>query len=98
MCASWPNYVRHVYTTVITEAWSFLGAGYSYDGIEGYIVPPSQPMPTGSTELWRAYNSFGDDYMLYPTEDQSWASSGGYTQNATVLGFVYRNSGNRPSY
>jgi len=89
--------VRHVYTSVVSEAQAYIGAFYKLDGIEGYVVPLSQPKPTGATTLVRAYNSTRDDFALFPQEDTASMAGQGYTASVTNLGYVFMNNGSRPS-
>jgi serine protease len=57
--------VSHTYSTDTTENWA--GRGYQFDGIEGYIFPPTPAQPVaGTVKLCRKYDSTLDDYVLFP--------------------------------
>jgi hypothetical protein len=98
ICGTNPNHLSHVYSANLSEKGAFVNIGYTYDAIEGYIYPISQVKPFGTTELKRAYNLVRDDYRLYATEEAWSASSDGYTESVTILGYVYLNNGSRPTY
>lgn len=99
ICASNPKHVSHFYTASLTEAQTYIGSSYyKFDGIEGYIYPSSQSKPNGTTWLMRAYNTSRGDYALFPEQEQANMASQGYTGSVSYLGYVYLNSGPRPSY
>lgn len=99
VCASKPNHVSHFYTTNLLEAQTYINTRYyAFDGIEGYVYPTSQAKPTGTSYLMRAYNGARDDYALFPETQQATMASQGYSANVTYLGYIYVNTGNRPSY
>jgi hypothetical protein len=66
--------------------------------MEGYVYPLSLAQPPNTTLLMRAYNASLDDYALFPQQEQANMASQGYTQALTNLGYVYLNSGSRPTY
>lgn len=99
VCASNPNHVSHFYTTSLAEAQTYIGSRYyKYDGMEGYVYPSGQRKPSGTTYLMRAYNATRDDYALFPEQEQATMAAQGYTGSVAYLGYVYLNTGNRPSY
>lgn len=57
--------------------------------------------PSGTTKLYRKYNSDSDDHAIFPESQLSAMAAAGYTINsgAEWIGWVYENTtGNRPSY
>lgn len=100
ICAANPKHVSHFYTSSLSEAQSYIGSRYySFDGIEGYVYPWSgQSKPAGTTWLLRAYNATRDDYALFPEQEQTNMAAQGYVGSVAYLGYVYLNTGNRPSY
>jgi subtilisin family serine protease len=99
ICGTNPYHVSHFYTTTLSEAQSYINSNhYQFDGIEGYVYPLSQAQPTGTTALIRAYNSASDDYALFPADQQAAMAAQGYSFYVSYQGYVYRNTGSRPSY
>ena len=87
--------VLHVYTTSDSEKAQFLSATqdncFQFDGIEGYLAPSNM---TGTLEMiYRLYNSSADSYILVPSSKLSIATSLGYTQDQTALGWAIPNIG-----
>jgi subtilisin family serine protease len=62
---SWTNSSRvsHVYSANQGENWP--SVGYTLDGIEGYIYPPTQAQPIGTVKVCRKYDALRDDYVLF---------------------------------
>jgi hypothetical protein len=99
VCASNPKHVSHFYSTSLSEVGTYLSINhYAADGMEGYVYPLSLAQPPNTTLLMRAYNASLDDYALFPQQEQANMASQGYTQALTNLGYVYLNSGSRPTY
>jgi hypothetical protein len=97
-CATNPSHVSHLYSANLNETIGFLGQGYSFDAIEGYVVPVEQPQPAGTTQLRRAYDPANDDYVTYPIDlEAGWYPPPQY-QNPITIGYVFYNNGSRPSY
>jgi hypothetical protein len=82
-----------VYTTSETERGQLMSATlnncFDYDGIETYVSPTNS---TGTMEqLYRLYNPVADSYILVPSSKLATATSLGYTQAQTSLGWVFPN-------
>jgi hypothetical protein len=91
-----PNHVDHGYSTSVAEFSIFLGAGYRYDGIEGFLYPPSGPQHAGTERVYRALNPNRLDYAMFPESLWNPMMAEGYTQYITLLGYAYPNSGVKP--
>jgi hypothetical protein len=46
------------------ENW--IGSGYTYDGVEGYVYPKSAAQPPGMVKLCRKFDGTRQDYVLFP--------------------------------
>lgn len=90
----------HAYSTDWNEVASMVSnLNYRFDGIEGYLYPPSKSPLTGMQALLRAYHATRDDYAIFPQSEQSAMSAEGYTQSVTILGYAYPNdTSRRPAY
>ncbi len=99
-CSTNPDHVDHTYTTDFAGLDYFRGLGYRLDGIEGYIYPSSEPQPTGTVKLYRRYNWARDDHAIFPESELNNMVSQGYIQSVgnDWIGYVYPNSGPRPTY
>jgi len=100
-CLSNPYHISHVYSTDPTEV--FTGtmptpghAGYTLDGIEGYIFSKALGQPLGTVKLCRKYSQARDDFVLFPGAGSggidcgaSAFEGGSYSQSETYLGYVY---------
>ncbi len=75
---------------------SFHEAGYSLDGLEGYIYELCSPepdcMPTGSVGVYRAYNPSWDDHAVFQESKIPEMMSIGFTEDLTILGYAYPNT------
>ena len=89
-CNSNPNHVDHILTTnVNNEVAAFITAGYKIDGVEGYVYDAAYAQPSGTEQLFRAYNEARDDHAVFPLREQSNMAAQGYTIDLTTLGYVY---------
>jgi subtilisin family serine protease len=66
-CTSNGRHIDHAFSTNLVHVhdWNIL-EGYVIDGIEGYLVPPSQPQPLGSTAVYRGFRSGDGDWAIFP--------------------------------
>jgi subtilisin family serine protease len=98
-CASNSRHIDHAYTTSLDQAWNELivGQGYVVDGIEGYLVPPTQPQPAGAVPMYRAHRN--GDWALIPSTEAFSMTLQGYTVLFDNMGWAFPNvSGQRPTY
>lgn len=98
VCATNSHHESHFYTADLSEAQAYLSGGFTFDAIEGYVYPVDQPQPSGTIALIRAYSSAADGYAMFPADLQASYASQGYTLIPATVGYVYRNTGNFPSY
>ena len=68
--------VGHAYATLDSEMSAFVSVGYVFDGIEGYLYPPTVSQPFGTIGVYRRYNASLDDYGLFTTAQLSTAGAG----------------------
>ncbi len=80
--------VDHTYAINQSQVNAYVANGYRLDGTEGYIFPYQE---TGTVRLYRKYNPTRDDHAIFPASQLSYMTSRGYTQNLTLLGYVYPN-------
>jgi hypothetical protein len=64
------------YARASFEILSLRNAGYALDGIEGYVIDPSGPLPSRAVLLHRLYNPSLDDWVVVPTSEVSSLSAG----------------------
>jgi serine protease len=100
VCTTYPNHVDHTYTTDTAGLDYFRGLGYQLDGIEGYVYPTTRNQPPGTVKLYRKYNPGRDDHAIFPETVLSAMTVEGYTVDVgnPWIGYVYLNTGPRPSY
>ncbi len=99
VCSTYPYHVDHFYSTDYSEVQTYVAtAGYKLDGIEGYVYPFGYTQPSDTEALVRAYKSAYDDHAIFPESLQASMAADGYTGNVTYLGYVYKNTGVRPTY
>jgi hypothetical protein len=71
--------------------------GYVIDGIEGYLVPPTEPQPDGTVRMYRGVKD--GDWAFFPENLAGIMTGLGYTIYAENLGWAFTNTaGVRPSY
>jgi subtilisin family serine protease len=108
-CAVNPVHVEHAYATSVTEIQTFLSLGYKLDGLEGYIYPIGETRPANTSILYRGYKgavysgetSSDDDWAIYPDTEWSNMASQGFRTGVPLtgaIGYVYLNTGPRPTY
>lgn len=98
-CASNGRHVDHAYSTNLGHVhdWN-MHEGYVIDGIEGYLVPPDQPQPPGSTSVHRGFRATDGDWAIFPVSQYFIMQLAGYFNDPTSLGWGFENlTGNRPS-
>lgn len=99
------NQVRkHFYTTSAGEAATYAAGpescgadaappsqGYNLDGIEGYLFPASSPLAhlTDAEALYRKYSPTHKAWALVLAQEEANLVYASYTQNRTLLGYVY---------
>ena len=100
ICNVVPSHTDTTYTADPAGIAAFTAAGYSLDGVEGYIYPKTMPRPTGTVRLLRKYNPTNDDHAIFPEVAAIVAdmTNQGYVQNSGSdwLGWVYPNYGSKP--
>ena len=97
-CGVNPSHADHAYVANQTDVAAYIGVGYKLDGIEGYIYPIDQTQPSGTVRLILAYHPTLDDHAVYPELLASIYDAQGYSYIVKALGYVYKNSGLRPTY
>lgn len=98
-CASNPRHIDHAYTTSLYQALNELinGQGYVVDGIEGYLVPPTEPQPAGAVPLYRVFRN--GDWAFIPSTEALIMTLQGYTVHYGNMGWAFpNNSGHRPIF
>jgi hypothetical protein len=102
VCSTYPYHVDHTYVTNIPDAQTFVNQGYKYDGLEGYVYPKTATAPrAGMVKLIRKYNAQLDDHAIFPETETASMAAAGYTQDSvgdSWMGWVFINSGSRPTY
>jgi hypothetical protein len=90
--------VKRAYTTDLVQAYELnANAGYVVDGIEGYLVPPTEPQPSGTVKMYRGVKD--GDWAFFPENLVGIMTSLGYTVYTENLGWAFPNTtGMRPSY
>lgn len=94
------NRLDHTLAAGAADRDYFIALGYKLDGIEGYIYPLSEPQPAGTVQLYRRKHPTYLDHAVFTDAELSAMTAAGYTQisNGEIIGYVYRNTGPRPSY
>lgn len=87
------NHGAHAYATALADETTLLAQNFRYIGIEGYVYPLSATKPTGTVRLMRAYSNTATSYTLFPEGSHP----GGDYDAGVALGYVYVNSGPRPT-
>jgi subtilisin family serine protease len=83
--------VRHVYAVCAADR-SNISSVWAYDGIEGYVYPPTGYHPAGTVAIYRWVKPATSTYMLVPNGDQAFWTSKGFVSDGTgVLGYAYLN-------
>jgi subtilisin family serine protease len=97
-CAVNGRHIDHAYTTDLSQVHPLnTTGGYLIDGIEGYLVPPTEPQPDGTVRMYRGVKD--GDWALFPENLAGIMSSLGYTVSWQNLGWAFPNTtGVRPSY
>lgn len=71
--------------------------GYLIDGIEGYLVPPTEQQPSGTVKMYRGVKD--GDWAFFPENLAGIMTSLGYTVHTQNLGWAFPNTtGVRPIY
>lgn len=80
------------YAVSTFDVLSYRQDGYALDGIEGYLIAPSEAAPEGAVALHRVYNATKDDWAIVPTGELT--SLTGYAATEPydeVIGHAYPN-------
>lgn len=74
------------------DVLSYREDGYALDGIEGYLIAPSESAPPDAVALHRVYNATKDDWAVVPADELAslpgYASTNPYDE---VIGYAYPN-------
>lgn len=84
--------IRHKYAVCAADRTANIPVGWDYDGVEGYMYPPTIPQPPGTVAVYRFTNPATGAFMLIPNGDQTfWATRGFQTDGTGILGYAYLN-------
>ena len=94
-CAGLPETATErafAYATLSVDLVRYRNQGYALDGIEGYLIHPSQTAPAGAVTIHRVYNPIRDDWAIVPNSELASLSEYAATSPyAEILGYAYPN-------